>query len=428
MIPADAQAIDRDTDHAILDLGDAYRTCLRIAAEHGRTYYLATRLLTPDRRRAVHALYAFARIVDDIVDHAESDRGPLHSAERHRVPAHASPIRYSDTASATGPDPDTDGDAWSRTRQTGERADAASPIGSDRDTISRARQGDELTHAGSAARPEAHATQPRTAGRGVAAADRVDRIELRLRAALAGDNDPYPDADDPVHTEVLFAVTDTIHRHGVDVGHIWTFLDSMRMDIPGAPQFRTRYPTMSDLREYMRGSAAAIGLQLLPVLGTVVPTPEAEPAAAALGEAFQLTNFLRDVGEDLDRGRIYLPTEVLTAFDVTEEMLTHCRTAGHPTPQIRRALAHLIAVNRDVYRKAAPGIALLTPRVRPAIRTASTLYADILTRIESANHNVFAGRARVPRRRRIRIATTEFATAPLRDRSRPSAPPARPGD
>ncbi|MGW4356620.1 phytoene/squalene synthase family protein [Nocardia sp. NPDC004582] len=296
-------------------LEHAYRACRRIAAEHGRTYFLATRLLEPERRPAVHALYAFARLVDDIVDASDA------------------PSRATESAA------------------------------------------------------------------------RLDRIEHELRARLA---DAPTEPGDSHEQRVLLAVADTIRRYSIAAEHFWVFLDSMRMDIPGAPQYRDRYPTMGELEDYMRGSAAAIGLQLLPVLGTVVPVAEAEPAAAALGEAFQLTNFLRDVGEDLGRGRVYLPADELAAFGVDDELLFHCRESGRTDPRVRRALAHLIAINRGVYRRATPGIELLVPRVRPAIRTAATLYGGILDEIERADYAVFTRRAVVPQHRRLRVAAREL--------------------
>ncbi|MFQ6230734.1 phytoene/squalene synthase family protein [Nocardia sp. NPDC002869] len=299
-------------------LRDAYEHCRRVAAAHGRSYYLATRLLSADRRPAVHALYGFARTVDDIVDvpHIGEPRRPVTAldAVERRLRA-----------------------AWSQ------------PIGS----------------------PVAPRTEP------------------ALPAAF---------------DRVVPALTDTVGRFAIDPRHFWTFLDSMRMDIPGSPLFRNRYPTMAALHEYMRGSAAAIGLQLLPVLGTVCPAAEAEPAAAALGDAFQLTNFLRDIGEDLDRDRIYLPAAELAAFGVDEALLIDGRRTGRTDRRLRRALAHLIAVNRDLYRCARPGIELLAPRVRPGIRTAAALYAAILDRIEDSGYAVFAQRAVVPQRRRLRLA------------------------
>ncbi|PSR67505.1 phytoene synthase [Nocardia sp. MDA0666] len=224
---------------------------------------------------------------------------------------------------------------------------------------------------------------------------------------------------------VLAALVDTIARYRIAPEHFRVFLDAMRMDVPGSALFRSRYADMGELREYMRGSAAAIGLQLLPVLGTVVPVAEAEPKAAALGEAFQLTNFLRDVAEDLDRGRVYLPGDELAAFGVDADLLAHCRRTGRTDPRVRRALAHLIAVNRAVYRTAAPGIDLLRPRVRPAIRTAAVLYGEILDEIERHDYAVFDRRATVPTSRRLRVAITEVGAGLRRPRNpAPSLPTA----
>ncbi|WP_107655131.1 phytoene/squalene synthase family protein [Nocardia suismassiliense] len=316
------------------ELAQAYRECQRIAAEHGRTYFLATRLLSAERRPAVHALYAFARMVDDIVDHAETDVAQRYpgAVREQELPEH-------------GP------------------------------------------------------------------AGELDLIEKQLRIALELG---VPAQDRHPRSMILLAVADTIHRYSIGAQHFWTFLDSMRMDVPGTAHFRDRYATMTDLHQYMTGSAAAIGLQVLPVLGTVCPIAEAEPPAAALGEAFQLTNFLRDVAEDLDRGRVYLPADELAAFGVDHDLLVHCHHTRRTDPRVRRALAHLIAINRDIYRNAEPGIDLLQPRVRPAIRTAAVLYANILDRIEAADYAVFSHRAVVPRRHRLRVAAWNFAAAARR--------------
>ncbi|WP_216909960.1 phytoene/squalene synthase family protein [Nocardia noduli] len=368
-------------------LADAYELCGRIAAEHGRTYHLATRLLGPSRRSAVHALYAFARVVDDIVDVENGSGGAISGDRRAR----------------SGVDPEAAADATEQLdsieRQLWASIERHGPaIGR---TGIRTRTGDGAKTAGAGAAPSTSQAPPPTSP--------------QTRPELPG-ADAYRD-------QVLLAVTDTIRRYDIAPAHFRVFLASMRMDIPGTSQFRDHYPTMDDLREYMRGSAAAIGLQLLPVLGTVVPVEAAEPAAAALGEAFQLTNFLRDVAEDLDRGRLYLPADELAAFGVDRALLAHCRDTGRTDPRVRRALSHLIAINRDIYRRANPGIDLLDPRVRPAIRTASTLYAGILDRVESGGYDIFRTRAAVPRRVRLRVAAAEFAASAVRDRLRTARRP-----
>ena len=177
------------------------------------------------------------------------------------------------------------------------------------------------------------------------------------------------------------------------------FLDSMRMDLTV-----TGYRTFAELAGYVHGSAGVIGLQMLPVLGTTGPAAAAAPYAAALGEAFQLTNFLRDVGEDLDRGRLYLPADELAAFGVDRARLRHAHRTGRPDPAIRRALAHLVAYNHAVYRRAEPGIALLRRESRPCVRTAFVLYRGILDEIEASDYAVLGRRVAVPAQRRLGVA------------------------
>src|SRR5450755_4628797 len=106
----------------------------------------------------------------------------------------------------------------------------------------------------------------------------------------------------------------TMRRWGIPRTHVEAFLESMRMDVTV-----TGYPTYGDLEQYMYGSAAVIGLQMLPILEPMAP--EAGARARVLGEAFQMSNFIRDVGEDLRRGRVYLPQEDLEVFGVTREAL-----------------------------------------------------------------------------------------------------------
>jgi phytoene synthase len=287
------------------NLRAAYRACRRINARYGRTYFLATRMLPADRRPAIHALYGFARVADEIVD------------------------------------------------------------------------------------------EPGRTDRGAA----LERLAGHVRTALGGGPAAHP---------VLLALADTVRRYRIEPGLFIEFLDSMRMDLTV-----TDYATFAELAEYMHGSAGVIGLQLLPVLGTVSSRAEAAPAAMALGEAFQLTNFLRDVGEDLDRGRLYLPNAELAAFGVDRDRLEHAWRTGRPDPAIRRAIAHLVAYTQAVYRVAEPGIALLRPESRPCVRTAAALYRGILEEIIDADYAVLSRRAVVPTGRRLRFAAVGLATAML---------------
>ncbi|MCP3804780.1 phytoene/squalene synthase family protein [Allokutzneria sp. A3M-2-11 16] len=291
----------------------AYLRCRALNARHGRTYFLATRLLSPARRPAVHALYGFARWADELVDNPSTV-----------------------------------------------------------DTEDSARALDELDEC------LAHALKEGESGHAV-----------------------------------LSALIDTIERFGLEHGLFTDFMASMRMDLTV-----TEYATFADLGCYVRGSAEVIGLQMLPVLGTVGPREEAEPYAARLGVAFQITNFLRDVSEDLDRGRIYLPLAELGAFGVDRDRLRWCQARGGADRAVRAALAHLIALNYADYRAAEPGIELLAPESRPCIRTAFRLYSGILDELVAADYDVFAGRVAVPRMRRLAVAGAALITRGLQEVAR----------
>lgn len=286
-------------------LRDAYHRCREINAHHGRTFFLATRLLSPAQRPAVHALYGFARQADDILD----DVNPK------------------------------------------------------LDTAMRAK--------------------------------RLQRLADRF-------SDGSDHCDDPV----LAAVTHTARRYNIPPELFDEFLHSMRMDLTV-----TDYPNRAALNNYMRGSAEAIGLQLLPVLGTVGPAEAAAPYAAALGKAFQLTNFLRDVDEDLMRQRVYLPADELAAYGVDRDLLTWCHLNHRTESRVRRALAAQHDITRTVYRFARDGVNMLAPRSRPCVATALTLYSEILDRIEASDFAVFSSRARVGTARRLQVAGTGLIRA-----------------
>ena len=280
---------------ASLDL--AYEHCRLIHAEHGRTYYLATRLLPRARRPHVWALYAFARVADEFVDDLDA--------------------------------PD----------------------------------------------PEALVTWSRTA-----------------MAVLSA-----PEAPETGLDPVLAATWHTVRHLGLEPVLFEEFLTSMRMDITV-----DRYATWEDLRGYMRGSAAVIGEMMAPLLGAA--GPEATRRAGVLGEAFQLTNFIRDVAEDLDRGRIYLPLEDLERFGVGEDDLRRARVTGQPSPAVRALLDFEVRRALELYEEARPGLAMVDVRSRPCLETAFVLYRQILAKVVAAEHNVFAGRLSVPRWQRLATA------------------------
>ena len=278
------------------DLAAAYERCRELHKRHGRTYYLATRLLPAWKRRHVHALYGFTRYADEIVDQTET----LPPAERA--------ARLQD---------------WS---------------------------------------------------------DRFFRRE----------NDD----------ELLPAVLHTIAVFGLDQEDFTKFLRSMAMDLTVLS-----YPTYDDLLDYMEGSAAVIGTMMLPILGSSDLAAAREPARQ-LGLAFQLTNFIRDVAEDLDRGRTYLPDEHLAMFGVTRADLEERRS----TPQIKALIAYEVSKAHEHYAAAAPGIPLLNPGSQACMRTAYQLYGGILDEVVAADYDVFTKRATVPNGRRAAVAIRSLLT------------------
>ena len=180
---------------------------------------------------------------------------------------------------------------------------------------------------------------------------------------------------------ILMAVVDTVHKFPIDPECFRRFLRSMTMDLTVE-----KYETWEDLLHYMDGSAAVIGEMMLPIL-------EPHDAAAFghardLGNAFQLTNFLRDVNEDLDRGRVYIPQEDVRRFGV-DLSRREC------TPQFSELMKFEIARCRSLYASADNGIAMLPNRSARCIRAARVLYSRILDRIEQQQYDVFAKRASV---------------------------------
>jgi phytoene synthase len=185
-------------------------------------------------------------------------------------------------------------------------------------------------------------------------------------------------SDDPI----LKAVVHTVRAFHIPVDAFGRFLRSMTMDL----SVRS-YSTWHDLLEYMDGSAAVIGEMMLPILEPA-DLDAALPHARDLGNAFQLTNFLRDIGEDLDRDRQYVPQEDLRRFGVD---LTERRCSAAFVELMRFEIERC----RALYASAELGIAMLPDRSARCIRAAHTLYSGILDEIERQQYDVFARRATV---------------------------------
>jgi 15-cis-phytoene synthase len=287
------------------ELRNSYLECKRLNNLHGKTYFLATRLLPPAKRPFVHALYGFARYADEIVD---------------------------DLASTLTED---------------EKADALKSWGTE--VLANIKSGKSHDHIGA-------------------------------------------------------ALVDTVNRFSIPISFFEAFLHSMTMDLTV-----TEYHTYEDLYEYVYGSAAVIGLQMVPILGTISKQSltEANIAAEKLGTAFQLANFIRDVGEDLTRGRVYLPVTELQSHGVTREMLEERIV----TPQIKNALKEQIQRVRSLQAEAKVGINLLSAESRACIEAASELYCGIVDEVEKIDYEIFDKRAKTSNWRRLKVALPAYIKA-----------------
>ena len=196
-------------------------------------------------------------------------------------------------------------------------------------------------------------------------------------------------SDDPV----LRAVVHTVRSFDIDPECFRRFLRSMTMDLTVAT-----YETYDDLLVYMDGSAAVIGEMMLPILEPF-SYADALPHARDLGNAFQLTNFLRDVAEDLDRGRVYIPQEDVRKFSASAAI-----DQRRVTPDWIDLMRFEIARTRDLYASADLGVSMLPPASAQCIATARRLYSGILDRIEAADYDVFTSRVNVPTWQKVRAA------------------------
>jgi phytoene synthase len=186
----------------------------------------------------------------------------------------------------------------------------------------------------------------------------------------------------PINDLIAVAWADTRSRYQIPLRYAEQLIDGVARDL-----HQTRYQTFADLAPYAYGVASTVGLMSMHIIGFA--GPEAIPYAVKLGVALQLTNILRDVGEDWQAGRMYLPQEELEAFGLSEEEFS----AGQIDDRWRAFMRFQINRNRQLYAEAWPGIGLLHHDGRFAITAAASFYRAILDDIEAHDYNVFNRRA-----------------------------------
>jgi 15-cis-phytoene synthase len=212
----------------------------------------------------------------------------------------------------------------------------------------------------------------------------LEAFEAETMAALAGEE---------VENPILRAFANTARQRSIGSAHVRSFISSMKMDT-----YVSRYPTYEDLEEYVYGSAAVVGLMMCRVMG--IEAEEALPHAEALGVAMQLTNFLRDVREDWQRGRIYLPLEDLKRFGYSEGDLG----SGRATEAFVELMRFEIERARTLYLIADLGMRYIPRGRRYPVVVARHLYAAILDRIEDLGYDVFSHRAETTFTRKLWVA------------------------
>ncbi len=212
--------------------------------------------------------------------------------------------------------------------------------------------------------------------------DPAEAIRQWSDIALAAD----PQSDDPV--VLAWSHTRSIYR--IPQRYAEQLVSGVARDL-----HQTRYQTFDELAEYSYGVASTVGLMSMHIIG--FSGPEAILYAVKLGVALQLTNILRDVGEDYRAGHVYLPQEELAAFGITEEQIA----TGRIDDRWREFMRFQITRNRLLYQEAQPGIAMLNRDGRFAIATAALLYRGILDDLEAHDYNNFARRSYVNKRGKL---------------------------
>ncbi len=285
---------------------EAYENCRQVTQRASKTFYWGSIFLPPPKRAAIWAVYAFCRVVDDLVDE------PADTMQR------VGHLRgsYSPTEAIDG---------WRRA------------------------------------------------------------LECLYYCGEVGDE------------PILYAWRDMLEHYPVPLKPALDLLDGVMMDL-----MQKRYQTFDDLYQYCYRVAGTVGLLTAPIFG--YQDEAALAYAVDLGIALQLTNILRDIGEDARRGRVYLPQDEMASCGYSEADLmdgvindAFCRLVRF---QIERADGY--------YRRAHPGITLLDADCRLAVRLSSTLYRGILDRIRLNDFNVFTMRASVPLKTKLMTVSTHW--------------------
>ncbi len=220
----------------------------------------------------------------------------------------------------------------------------------------------------------------------------LDDWRRELDAALIGKGTAWPG---------LLALADTVARHGIPSNLLYEVIEGVLMDV------RVRcFETFEDLADYCHHVASVVGLSCLSIWGYRSEGGKAEQFAEGYGMALQLTNIIRDVGEDARNGRIYLPRVDLARFNVQPEELT---ANGQPSDRIRELVAFEGQRAYQFYDQGRPLAPLVAPVGRPVLLTIVGIYRALLDEIRRRDYNVLSSRVSLPTRRKLAIAVQALA-------------------
>ena len=312
-------------ESSLLQVRDAYAECERITKASSTSFMRSFRYLDDERRRAVYALYAFCRRVDDIVD---GDWEPEVDISHLSVQAEDTSLKLTiDRQSESS----LDGDAFHR------RVRALLWFHENLDTIE---------------------------SRGV------------------------------VEAPIFIALQDTIERFPIQISELRMLLDGMADDL-----FPTEYQSFEDMRTYCYKVASTVGLSLIEIYG--YSDPNAREHAAEMGIFLQMVNVLRDIEEDISRGRVYLPREELTRFGIEIDELNHPNLPKTQKWQnFIRHYIHRTQTHRDNAMRLLP---LLDPKARRSPEMMCAVYTEILREVERRDGDVLSSRLRLGFLRKIRL-------------------------
>ena len=352
-------------------LAQAYAACARITRREAKNFYYAFASLPRGQRLAVYVLYAFCREADDVADDAP--------------PMGASSALENGSAVLPG------GDVSKCVPQMG-----ASSALEKSDEAALLRDGELSSRAPSAGAPSAPETREEMAllldGRqeGAVATARQGIARLRERLAAAAEGRALIARD--------LALVDVFERFGISPEDLADVIAGVEMDLT-----RTRYRTFDDLRDYCYHVASAVGLATLPILNAGVPPTDAmREHAIDLGLGMQLVNVLRDVAEDIDRDRVYLPQEDLERFNVDQAAFIRQQM----TEPLRLVLAFESARAVEFLDRGRQLLPHLPRRGRACPWLLAEIYGRVLQRIVAADYEVFAGRISLPKREKLALLVT----------------------